>query len=161
MCCPRCGTEMVFHDVAVDTSGDEARMRDEFTCPRCRAALTKREVTRATSANFDPLLRQTVTQTRRLPVLIRYLVGSKHHEKKPDADDLALLQSVRLDGVSPPIVAFPEGGLSGGNRRSGLTHLHHYYTPRNLLTLSRMMRSARGPWQRQLWFLIQSVSMRL
>ena len=42
-----------------------------------------------------------------------------------------------------------------------MTHLHHYYTPRNFLTLSRMIAAAGGPHRRQLINLIQSISVRL
>ena len=42
-----------------------------------------------------------------------------------------------------------------------MTHLHHYYTPRNSLTLSRMIAAADGPYRRQLVNLVQSISVRL
>ena len=42
-----------------------------------------------------------------------------------------------------------------------MTHLHHYYTPRNFLTLSRMIAAAHGPYRRQLINLVQSISVRL
>jgi len=57
--------------------------------------------------------------------------------------------------------ALSAGGLSEGNASSGMTHLHHYYTPRNFLTLSRMIAAADGPYRRQLLNLVQSISVRL
>ena len=163
MTCPQCGRQVVFFDEAVDTHADPIAVRDEFPCPGCQVRLTKRSLEPYQETVHDPLLGRTIQRVKRVPVFLKYLMGTRHLTKHPDADDIALLGSVDL--ASDPSVREPAalsaGGLSEGNASSGMTHLHHYYTPRNFLTLSRMIAAADGPYRRQLINLVQSISVRL
>ncbi len=163
MTCPQCGRQVVFFDEAVDTDADPIAVRDEFPCPGCQVRLTKRSLEPYQESVHDPLLGRTIQRVKRVPVFLKYLIGTRHLTKHPDADDLTLLGSVDL--ASDPSVREPftlsAGGLSEGNASSGMTHLHHYYTPRNFLTLSRMIAAADGPYRRQLINLVQSISVRL
>jgi hypothetical protein len=163
MTCPQCGCHIVFYDHAVDTEADPVFVREDFPCPQCSVRLTKRSLETFKETVYDPLLNRNIERTMRVPVLLKYVVGSKHRTKIPDAADLKLLGTVRLDqeSVVPPCLELATGGLSEGNEAAGMTHLHHYYTPRNFLTLSRMIAAADGPHRRQLINLIQSVSVRL
>ena len=163
MSCPQCGKQLVFFEHAVEPNGEDFEMRDNFPCPSCSVRLTKRALEEFHETAFDPLLKQNVQRLKRVPVFIKYLVGKRHHTKQPDADDLALLSSVHLESESavPPPFALATGGLSEFNEAEGMTHLHHYYTPRNFLTLCHMIAAANGPHRRQLLNLIQSISVRL
>jgi hypothetical protein len=162
MSCPQCTRQVVFFDEAVDTKADPVSVRDEFPCPGCGVRLTKRSLETFLEAAADPLLKRSVRRVKRVPVAVKYMVGTKHFTKKPDAADLALIASVGLEGPAiPPPFELPSGSLSEGNRAAGMTHLHHYYTPRNFLTLARMVAAATGPRRRQLLNLVQSISVRL
>jgi len=162
MLCPQCGQAIVFFDHAVDASADPLSVRSEFPCPDCGVQLTKRALEPFKETVFDPLLERTIERTKRVPVFLKYMVGRSHLTKKPDADDLDLIASVQFDDPAiPPALELPKGGLSSGNETAGLTHLHHYYTPRNFLTISKMLAAANGRWRRQLFNLVQSVSVRL
>ena len=163
MTCSQCGRQVVFFDEAVDTSSDPLAVRDEFPCPGCHARLTKRGLEPFRETVHDPLLNQTIRRPKRVPVLIKYLVGNRRFTKVPDPDDLALLASVPLDSdpAVPPPFSLAVGEASRVNAAAGMTHLHHYYTPRNFLTLARMISAADGPHRRQLLNLIQAISVRL
>jgi 16S rRNA G966 N2-methylase RsmD len=163
MTCPQCGRQVVFFEEAVDTDADPVKVRDEFPCPGCQVRLTKRSLEPYRETIHDPLLGHTIQRVKRVPVFLKYLLGTRHLTKHPDADDMALLGSVDL--ATDPSVREPfalcAGGLAEANASSGMTHLHHYYTPRNFLTLSRMIAAANSPYRRQLINLVQSVSVRL
>ena len=163
MTCPQCGREIVFFDHAVDTTTDPISVRDEFPCPECNVRLTKRALDSFKETGFDPLLRRNVQRVKRVPVSLKYVVGKKHCTKLLEADDLSLLSSVQLEKEAnlPTPFEMPTGGLSEGNETAGMTHLHHYYTPRNFLTICRMLAAAKGRYRRQLLNLIQSISVRL
>lgn len=146
--CPACNTEMVFWDVAVDH--EKGAVRDAWHCPGCQALLSKsprkdsraQRAERAFETRFDRALGHTVRQARQVPVLINYSVGKTRHEKHPDADDLALLQKIEDREVPLP---FPtdrmlEGDESRRNDDIGLTHVHHFYTRRNLWILAMLWR---------------------
>lgn len=163
MTCPQCAEEIVFFDHAVDAEAEPMAVRSEFGCPSCGVNLTKRALDPFMETVFDPLLKRSIQRVKRVPVNIRYMVGKSQFTKKPHADDMALLSSVRLEdntAVLPPL-EIATGGLSQANESEGMTHLHHYYTPRNFLTISKMIAAAEGPYRRQLINLIQSVSVRL
>lgn len=136
--CPDCAGEVIFWDAAVDKAG--GKVRDEFPCPRCRALLTKRRMERAWTVKYDSALGETVRQAKQAPVLINYSVGRKRHEKTPDREDQALIE--KIDGMEIPYW-FPtdrmmEGKETRRNDPIGITHVHHFYTKRNLRVLATL-----------------------
>lgn len=134
--CPNCTGEIVFWEAAVDQETN--RILDTFACPTCRAQLTKRTVDRAWETKFDPALGETVRQAKQVPVLINYSVGKKRYEKEPDEEDLALIE--KIEGLEIPYWfpkdRMPEGDESRRNDILGVTHVHHFYTKRNLWVLA-------------------------
>jgi DNA modification methylase/predicted RNA-binding Zn-ribbon protein involved in translation (DUF1610 family) len=143
--CPQCGQEIVFWDVAVDRAS--GRVREEFPCPRCGALHTKRTLDRAWETVYDRALKAPVRRARQVPVLIHYTVGRRRYEKTPDAADLDLLRRIEETDIPYP---FPTDPLPEGyNTRQpmeshGITHVHHFYTRRNLWTLAAMWQRVRN-----------------
>lgn len=135
--CPSCGDEIVFWDAAVDI--EAGAVRDLFTCPSCRAETSKRRCSRASSTAFDPALGKAITQAKQVPVLLNYTVGKRRVERRPNAFDVALTE--KLAGVTLhewfPSEEMPDGYNTEQPRRShGITHTHHFFTPRNLWVLA-------------------------
>lgn len=134
--CPSCSGELVFWEVAVDKK--EGRVRDEFPCPHCGANLTKRSLERATERVYDRDIGEFITRARQVPVLINYSVGNKRYEKEPDDYDLELIRKIEESEIPYwyPTDRMPEGDESRRNDPLGITHVHHFYTRRNLWVLS-------------------------
>ncbi|MEW6638090.1 MAG: DNA methyltransferase, partial [Actinomycetota bacterium] len=141
--CPECSGEVVFWEAAVDK--EAGKVRDEFPCPHCGANLTKKRMERARETRFDEAINQTVRQARQVPVLINYSVGRKRYEKEPDAFDLALVEKIEESPIPYwfPTDRMPEGEESRRNDDIGLTHVHHFYTKRNLWLLSALTAQCR------------------
>jgi predicted RNA-binding Zn-ribbon protein involved in translation (DUF1610 family) len=142
--CPHCGQEIVFWDVAVDRAS--GRVREEFPCPRCGALHTKRTLDRAWETVYDRALKAPVRRARQVPVLIHYTVGRRRYEKTPDAADLDLLRRIEETDIPYPFPTEPmmfKGDQWGDTWRagvhSGITHVHHFYTWRNLWTLAALI----------------------
>jgi len=142
--CPQCGEEIVFWDVAVDKKTGKV-LRD-WPCPGCGVLLAKSprkqsgalKVERAWDTFYDRVLGQAMRLVREVPVLINYSVGKKRYEKTPDDDDWALIRRIEEEEVH---YWFPTNGVSKGDKTSdpfnfGITHVHHFYTRRNLLLMS-------------------------
>ncbi len=134
--CPTCSKEMVFWDVAVDK--EKGNVRDLFNCPHCASQLKKTDCVRAQGTHFDNKLNEAVTMARQVPVLINYSVGKNRYEKTPDEHDIALIE--KIDAMEIPYW-YPtdrmcEGGESRRNDKYGITHVHHFYTNRNLYNIS-------------------------
>ncbi len=137
--CPECTHELIFREVAVDDQ--TGNVRDKFQCPYCQVRLTKRSLNNVKITQFDNAISQTVRQTKQVPVLIRYTLGKKHFEKKPDAFDLALLLKIENNEF---LYAFPKNRMPFGdearrNDERGITHVHHFYTKRSLRILATLI----------------------
>lgn len=157
--CPNCTGEIVFWEAAVDQETN--RILDTFACPTCRAQLTKRTVDRAWETKFDPALGETVRQAKQVPVLINYSVGRKRFDKTPDEVDLALIE--KIEGIEIPYwfpkIPIPDGDKTGEPLRIGITHVHHFYTKRNLNFLAMLLKElSQSNLRFQLLFLMSSLN---
>jgi rubredoxin len=154
--CPHCAGELVFWDIAIDK--DAGSVKDNFDCPHCNASLTKRSVERSWETKLDNSINSIVRQAKQIPVLINYSVDSKRFEKKPDANDLALLSEIDKKSQNNwhPANAIPDGDKTGEPIRIGMTHVHHMYSRRNLSSLSAFHKHIFGSLsacrQLGLWF---------
>ena len=143
--CSECTGEVGFWDAAVDKQAGE--VRDEFACPRCTARLTKRTMERAFITIHDAALGQTIRQAKQVPVLINYTVGKQRLEKTPDDFDRALLNLIDKESLIDwlPTERMPEGDESRRNDDIGITHVHHFYTRRNMICFSRLNSLVKQP----------------
>jgi DNA modification methylase len=143
--CPECAGEVVFWNAAVDKR--VGRVHDEFPCLYCNAILTKRNMDRAWVIKFDAALNQTIRQAKQVPVLINYTVGKKRFEKMADAFDISLIEMIETTDVPYwfPIDRMPEGEESRRNDDLGISHVHHFYTKRNLWAVAALHARAENP----------------
>jgi len=134
--CPECAHEIVFWEVAVDK--DSGQVRDEFECPNCSAHLTKRNMDRAWETKYDAALQETIRQVKQVPALINYSISGKRFEKRPDAFDIALIEKIESKEIPYwyPFIRMIDGKETRRNDPAGITHVHHFYTKRNLWALS-------------------------
>ena len=134
--CPECGGEIIFWEAAVDK--EEGKVRSEFSCPHCGASLTKKRMDRVIETKFDPAIGETVKQAKQIPVLINYSIGKKRYEKTPDEFDLALIEYIEKSEIPYwyPTHRIPKGDKTGDPFSVGITHVHHFYTKRNLWVLA-------------------------
>ena len=135
--CPNCAEEVIFLNAAVDKS--HARVLDQFNCPHCHARLTKRSMQKSFISIYDNNLKKTIRQAKQIPVLINYAIGKKRFEKSPDQFDFELID--KIDAMDIPYW-FPNNELPNGfntrqpKQSNGITHVHHFYTKRNLYSLA-------------------------
>jgi hypothetical protein len=166
--CPHCGEEMVFWDVAVEQ--EKNQIHKDWFCPGCSSLLSKSpskasgalRVERVQDTVFDRTLGSTISQARQVPVLINYLVGKQRFDKCPDEGDLELIK--KIDGSEIPypfpIDKLPQGFNTQQPKEShGLTHVHHFYTKRNLWVLSSFVNKSRN--QSYSLFLLSSLNLHL
>ncbi len=141
--CNECSGEIVLWEVVVDLQKKEVHER--FPCPHCQAYLTKRSMSRAWQSSFDKATNQIVRQAKQVPVLINYTVANKRFEKIPDEFDLSLIRSIEALNIPFwfPADRMPEGDESRRNDNAGMTHIHQFYTKRNLWVLGAVRSQAK------------------
>lgn len=134
--CPECGGEVIFWNTAVDL--EASTIRDEIRCPHCDAKSTKRRLDRAWVTKYDSHLQNPVKQFKQVPVFILYEFDGKRYEKIPDQADLDLINKIEEREIPHwiPTDRMPEGEETRRNDDIGLTHIHHFFTRRNLAALA-------------------------
>ena len=154
--CPECSREVIFWEAAVDKKA--GTVRDDFPCPHCAATLTKRLMEHAWVNIFDSDLKRTIRQAKQVPVFLNYTVGGRRAEKLLDEGDLALIAKIE-QSHSPywyPTDALPDGFNTRQPIGShGITHVHHFYTKRNLWVLAALRQKTIGS-KLPLWFWINA-----
>jgi DNA modification methylase len=144
--CQECLGEMIFWDSAVNK--EQGTVNDKFPCPHCSSQLTKRNMERAWITRFDPHLKETIRQAKQAPVKINYSLGGSRFEKRPDEDDLARIEKSESMQIPHwfPVAALPDGfNTSQPIRSHGITHLHHFYSNRNLCALASYLSRCTTP----------------
>lgn len=135
--CPECSGEVVFWNEAVDKS--EKKVKESFPCPHCSSKLSKSNMNRLWETVYDSATSSTLQQAKQVPVFLRYTVNGKHFEKPLDEADYSVVRKVENEPINHwfPISKMPSGFNTKQPESShGYTHVHHFYTKRNLRTLS-------------------------
>jgi DNA modification methylase len=135
--CPNCSGEIIFWDAAVDKKS--GKVLDDFNCPHCNAKVNKKNLEKAWVTKYDKAINETIKQVKQVPVLINYSVGRTRYEKTPDEFDIKLIEKIEEMDIPYwyPTDRMPEGYNTEQPKKShGVTHVHHFYTKRNLWILS-------------------------
>ncbi len=135
--CPHCGCEIVFWDAAVDTKNK--KIDNDFTCTNCGASIKKtsckRSITKIMDANG-----KVIDFAKQVPVSINYTYCGKRYEKVPDTEDLDKIAQITYASIPSwfPTNRMCDGIESRRNDISGITCVHHFMTPRNLLIFAEI-----------------------
>ena len=146
--CDNCNTEICAWDTIVDR--DNSILRKSFNCPSCSKLLEKDKLVRVKETYYDTLLNTTATRNKSKIALIHYKYLNKRFEKKPDSEDIEKIERIESmpfpNGVVPVKMNFkdvPWGDLYRAGYHAGVTHAHHFFTKRNLITLFSLKNEAR------------------
>ena len=156
--CPHCGKEFIYWDVAVDEKGN---MRNALHCPSCGAEVKKGKCERAKEIYYSEKLGTTASFAKQVPVLINYVYAGKKYEKKPDKDDLALIEKIKRDAGNEywyPENEVPNGAKTADPISLGITNVNLFYTSRNLFVISALWGEAeKTKYKNQIRFCITSI----
>ena len=135
--CPHCGKELIFTEVANDKSNGS--VKGDFDCDGCGVVLKKTGCKRAMEYYFDVKLQSEYLIAKQVPVLINYSYLGKKYEKKPDENDLKLIEKINSLEIPYwyPTDELPAGSNTDQPRNShGVQRIHQFYTHRNLYAIS-------------------------
>jgi DNA modification methylase/DNA-directed RNA polymerase subunit RPC12/RpoP len=134
--CSNCSRELILWETGVDEK--TGNTLESIKCGHCGAIVRKSNLDRAFDTLYDGSLGETIRQVKQVPVMIKYTVNKKMHVKAPDEFDYEIIKRVAETDVKywHPVNRMPDGEESRRNDRFGLTHIHHFYTKRNLLVLA-------------------------
>jgi DNA modification methylase len=156
--CPNCNEEIVFWESAVDH--ETGKMIKNIICPNCSVQTTKNKLIRNFITTYDSILGEPIKVQKSIPVVLNYTYQGKRFQKRPDSDDLAiLLNRLEFNKFEVPISELPSGYNTTQPLKShGYSHVHHFYTSRNLFLLSKMRNKI--DWNSPISFVFTSMIMR-
>jgi DNA modification methylase len=137
--CSECSKEIIFWDLVFKGPGMPSPKKN--ACPACGAEQHINNLERQWIVRYDHELGQTVRQAKQVPVLINYSVGKRRFEKYPDDADLKLIEEIEKHPIIYPVpnVRLPNGFNTQQPLKShGFSHVHHFFTRRNLTLLCGM-----------------------
>lgn len=135
--CPECTSDLVFWDVAVDKK--TWQVLDLFECPHCSSLLSKRTIERKSELSIDLITSDVVKKAKQVPALIHYKIGSSSFIKKPDQNDVSLLEKINKSIIAQwyPTDKLPIGYNTTQPQKShGIFRVHEFFTNRALAVLA-------------------------
>jgi len=140
--CPVCHQRSSLWEACVSLS--PAEIASSFSCPECGHEAPLGEITRVTESVRDDILGEERVLRLRRPVRVYGSTGRKRWSRDASDGDLALIGRVDREPLPDvvPKVTIPWGDLYRSGYHQGITHLHHFYTRRNLLVFARLWERA-------------------
>jgi len=140
--CPNCNSQIIYHDVAVDSENSE--VKDVFECDSCGIELTKEKTDTIYVTSYDVVLQETVKLPKYVPVLLRYEVSHKKYYKKLDEDDYDLIEDIDRylanNWSKVPTFEIPKGDKTNEFVRKGFRYSHQCYFSRSLVALLELQK---------------------
>lgn len=123
---------------------DPAEISDTFQCRRCGFTEKLNGQPRATVKLFDDVLDEEIVTRKRMLARVHGTTGSRKWSREPTAADRALVARVQETPLPDAFPVVPMMGLGGENwgdlyrsgYHEGITHVHQFYTRRNLIALA-------------------------
>lgn len=140
--CPNCAAETSYWDAVVRR--DPLRMENAFVCGNCSSKLSADSCARATEMTDDPLLGIPVERKKRVPVRIHGRSEAGNFSRSPTWQDADIHLRAAAEPVPPsaPREKIFQGDLYRSGYHKGISHLHHFYTPRNFLAVATLWETA-------------------
>ena len=136
--CPACRCQVTMWDSRVQFN--PARINSVFDCPQCNHKASFRGIERITNSIKDDV--ESIAIEHRVWKLARVygVTGTTRWSRPPTNADISLLDRIAQQPLpsSVPNVRIPWGDLYRRGYHQGITHLHHFYTRRNLIIFSRL-----------------------
>ena len=142
--CVTCGHVAPVWEVCVSTA--PARIDPLFRCPSCRSEHQAGSLERVTERLPDDLIGTLANRRRRTMARIYGITGKSNWQRHPKDDDYELLARIDHEPIPAcvPVAEVPWGDLHRRGYHQGISHLHHFYTRRNLITFGRLWERAAG-----------------
>jgi len=138
MRCPKCNKHASLWDACV--SRQPASISSTFTCPHCGNCAAVESLSRVRENVTDDILVRSRLTRRRVQAWVYGETNGKTWSRPAQACDKKIFQAIEhaeLPG-NVPLLQVQWGDLYRSGYHEGITHLHHFYTRRNLLAFSAL-----------------------
>lgn len=158
--CSNCANHFTYWETAIDS--ENKVHKEMLKCPNCGAEEIKRNLSNERTNYFDQQLNRVINKKKYQPVLLKPKDKSVYL-KKVDVNDKKLLEKIDTYKIDDwiPINKIGKGDKTSEPIRAGITHVHHYFTKRNLIALSVLNRLInKSKYPRHLKFILTGMIQR-
>ncbi len=136
--CPKCGKEGSLWDGCV--SRGPAAISETFQCPTCHTASSVDKAARVHENLSDDLLGKDRSVRKRVQAWVYGQTNGQTWSRAPCSFDRSLIDQVNAMPIPRcvPVTPVPWGDLYRSGYHEGMSHLHDFYTRRNLLAFSSL-----------------------
>lgn len=136
--CPHCKEEVRYSDVAIGYN--PLSFKDTGICPCCGREVVISEMEKVKIEKFDPILQRLISVKKRVPFKIYGETNGKNWQRLANDNDIISYQNLEeeLDYSKIPNYEIKWGELYRQGYHFGITHIHHFYTSRNVVIFSQL-----------------------
>lgn len=136
--CPHCKEEVRYSDIAIEYN--PLSFKDKGICPCCGKEVVISEMEKVKIEKFDTILQRTLSVKKRVPFKIYGETNGKNWQRLANDNDIKNYQNLEeeLDYSKVPKYKIKWGGLYRQGYHFGITHIHHFYTSRNVVMFSKL-----------------------
>lgn len=135
--CKICKAEASYYDLAVHLN--PLKMGRVGTCPKCGTDIHTDIESRVLEEQYDTLLKKMVLVRKKRPAVIYGVSGKSKWKRIANAADWVDYERFQVSELAAwvPIEAMRWGELHRSGYHAGISHVHQFYTARNLIAFSR------------------------
>lgn len=134
--CPKCKTQITYWDSIVNLT--PLSLSPEFVCEKCGYKAPTKDIGRVTEYFDDVVLGEKVLRKRRVPVKAYGKTGKRTWQKILEQQEMNPLNKSYLKKGEIPKVKVKWGDLYRKGYHTGITHVHQFYTEKNLAAFSQL-----------------------
>ena len=135
--CNECHAEFDFYEAAYVS---DFELREKPKCPHCGFEEQKTKLSPLYKTFIDIITGEPISQICFKPILINYSVNKKRFTKVPSAEDTNKTNEFEEIDISQiPISKLIEGVETRRNDKYGYNLIHHFYTTRTLVFISKYL----------------------
>ena len=135
--CPNCHAEISYFERG--TSRNPVQFKDEIVCPHCKKVHYIDEMPFATEEYYDGSLQRQASRKKRIPAWIYGTTNGCNWDRQATEADVARVKEIEDNypfNDTPQEIQW--GELHRAGYHYGITHLHHFYTARNYIVMSKL-----------------------
>lgn len=136
--CPNCSGEISFF--AHGTKRNPVSFKKTILCPHCKTKTSVEKMTFQTEEYLDGLTKIKGTRKKRIPAWVYGTTNGQKWNRPATEDDCERINAIEqeLSNLDDSPKEIQWGDLHRNGYHFGISHLHHFYTPRNYLVMRKL-----------------------
>lgn len=134
--CPHCDNEIRYSDAAINYN--PLSFSETGSCPICHESVNVPEMEKVKVEKYDPILKKNISVKKRVPFKIYGETEGTNWQRYANDEDIKSYEHIEetIDYSIVPNYEIQWGELYRKGYHYGISHIHHFYTSRNIAVFS-------------------------